>query len=134
MNKQIYILFLITAILIAPLYGSAVKKTVRKYKLHPNAVIWMLFLAFTVTILGYTGFIYYTMNLVLDGLQLNILEFMELPLTGKGLIFFTLLLYSVGAGWHFLLYPLVRDFEQIRQEAQQRIESKQKKQIDSKKI
>jgi len=133
MRNPFYLILLSTVILITPLYGGLVRKAVKQFHLKPGAIIWMLVLAFTTTIVGYSMLAWYSLSMVLLGLETNITDFLNLPLTGKGLIFYTLLVYSIVGGWHFIMYPLVRDFEQIRQEAQQKTEAKQRKETARKK-
>lgn len=133
MNNPLYLILLSTVILITPLYGGVVRRAVKHFHLNPGVIIWMLVLAFSVTIVGYSLLAWYSLSLVLAGLGTNLTDFLNLPLTGKGLIFYSLLVYSIIGGWHCIIYPLVRDFEQIRQEAQQKSDSKQRKDMLKKK-
>lgn len=91
----------------------------RKHRISSDNLMIILVLIFSITIISYAWLMTKTAKFILHTYGSDITGFLNEPLTGKGLLFFTTLVYGIYCGWNFLLYPLVRDFEQYRNEAKQ---------------
>jgi hypothetical protein len=117
---EIFLLLLSAALVfIAPASSGLVRSLNRKHRISSDNLMIILVLIFSVTIISYAWLMTKTAQFILHTYGSDIIGFLNEPLTGKGLLFFTTLVYGIYCGWNFLLYPLIRDFEQYRNEAKQ---------------
>lgn len=124
--KLFALLVCIVLIFLAPFSSTIVRKYRHKWKLTGDRLMLILVTVFALSITSYSVLMYVSAQFLLKEYKSDFLLFLNEPLTGKGLVFFATIIYSIYAGWNFLLYPLIRDFEQMRDEARKQ-KSKQEK-------
>lgn len=120
MKEHITIFLLAFLVLTAPAWSDLVRKYAKINNLSPNSIMVIMVLCISSTILAYAGLVRFAVTTVSELVDLNWYIFLETQLTGKGLMIYTMFLMTLYCGWYFLLYPLIRDFEQLRQEANHR--------------
>lgn len=114
-----FLLLAATLVFAAPASSGLVRTLNKKYRISADNLMIILVLMFAITIISYAWLMSETAQFILHTYDTDIEGFLNQPLTGKGLLFFTTLVYGIYCGWNFLLYPLIRDFEQYRNEAKQ---------------
>lgn len=104
---------------IFPIWPWLAEKIVRKLKLPPDFITWLLFAALSIILLT-AGPLMVFINIYL-GLVLNvqISNFLDQPLTGAGLIVYSFNAFFIFGLWKWFFYPTVRDFEQFKHEWRQ---------------
>jgi hypothetical protein len=117
---EIFLLVLSGALVFAaPLSSGLVRQFNRKHRISADNLMIILVCIFSITIVSYAWLMMRTSLFVLHTYGTDLTSFLNEPLNGKGLLFFSTLVYGIYCGWNFLLYPLIRDFEQYRNEAKQ---------------
>lgn len=124
----LFVMLAVLFVLFAPFCSELFKQKKHKWKLSPDTLMVALVTIFAISITSYSWLMFLAAKFILETFNTDFMQFLDQPITGKSLLFFATIVYSIYCGWNFLLYPLVRDFEQLRQEAKTRKQQQQHKQ------